>query len=71
MKWLRRSSEQLNIIGGGLVAMALVLATLSLQHGDGAWIVVYILKPVPYFITAGILLALGLFLMIINFDKES
>ena len=50
--------------------MALVLATLSLQNGGGSWILVYILKPVPYFITVGITLALGLFLMIINFDKE-
>jgi len=70
MKWLKRSSEQLNIIGGGLVAMALVLASLSLQSGGGAWILVYVLKPVPYFITAGILLTLGLFLMIINFGEE-
>jgi len=74
MKWIKRSSEQLNITGGGLVAMACLLAGLSLQTfcqpSDGAWILVYILKPVPYFIFVGITLALGLFLMILNSDKE-
>ena len=71
MKWLRRSTEQLTIIGVGLVTMALVMVSLPLsQPSDSAWILVYILKPVPYFITAGVALALGLFLMIIDFDKE-